>query len=170
MGNRCGTSFAFRDPSRLKSAVLVLHAQSNTHEAICSKSYPSITASKARRAAVRILYSRTQARSVPIPLPLTCFNRHLSSATDLFPHFISPGGSIGERAKLPENPLHPRWLRTDPANDRSAQPAFGVKSWGEFPKLVAKIFATKDQGPCRTRGSDRLAEPILLCTRQLHRL
>jgi hypothetical protein len=54
MGNRCGTSFALRDPSRLKSAVHVLHAQSNTHETICSKSYPSITASKARRAAVRI--------------------------------------------------------------------------------------------------------------------
>ena len=38
----------------LASAGLVLHAQSDTNEAICSKSYPSIAASKASRAAVRI--------------------------------------------------------------------------------------------------------------------
>ena len=41
----------------LASAGLVLHAQSDTNEAICSKWYPSITASKASRAAVRIFMS-----------------------------------------------------------------------------------------------------------------
>ena len=38
----------------------------------------------------------------------------------------------------------PHRLRTDPVNDRSAQPGFGVKSWGSFRKLVAKIYATKE--------------------------
>jgi hypothetical protein len=88
----------------------------------------------------------------------------------LFLISIRLGGNTGGRAKVLGNPLQPHWLRTDPANDRSAQPGFGVKSWGSFRKLVTKIFATKDQGLCRTSGSDRLAEPILLRTRQLHRL
>ena len=42
----------------LAFAGLVLHAQSDTNEAICSKSYPSITASKASRAAVSIFMFR----------------------------------------------------------------------------------------------------------------
>ena len=35
---------------------------------------------------------------------LTSFNRHPSSATDLFLIFISPGGNTAERAKLPGSP------------------------------------------------------------------
>ena len=56
---------AVRSGKVLASAGPVLHAQSDTNEAICCKSYPSITASKASRAAVRIFMFRLAEKHNP---------------------------------------------------------------------------------------------------------
>ena len=62
-------------------AGLVLHAQSDTNEAICSKSYPSITASKASRAAVRIFMFRLAISTIRANMQLRIARVLLADAT-----------------------------------------------------------------------------------------
>ena len=57
---------------------------------------------------------------------------------------ISPGGGFGEGAKLPENPLHPRWLRTDPANRQKRSARLWSEELGEFPKISEDLWGQTD--------------------------
>ena len=60
---------------------LVHHAQSDINEAICSKSYPSITASKASRAAVRIFMFRLATSTIRANMQLRIARALLADAT-----------------------------------------------------------------------------------------